>query len=203
LGYTQKDSGGFRQRKDGQGRLTLEYYCISPSFADWAAMGEMIKDQWVAIGLDVKINALGPDLAVQVTDPQIWGYSMGSSDPFLDSGLVFPSNNLYLIGNKYANWFNNGPGPDAEEPFPELKEIMELWRRGYGASEEDRIATGKEIWTKASDIVLQIGVVGGGFTIYGFHLASNKLANIPQRVIGAQYLGYPRQGAPQTYYFTS
>ena len=54
---------GVRQRRDGKGRLWLDYTAPTPSFADWVAMGEMIMGHWQKIGIELTVQGVLGSLA--------------------------------------------------------------------------------------------------------------------------------------------
>ena len=47
---------------------------------------------------------------------------------------------------------------------------MDLWRKGFAATEAERVRIGKEWWQRAADQCLQIGVVSRSLSQYGIHL---------------------------------
>jgi peptide/nickel transport system substrate-binding protein len=197
-----KDASGFRLRKDGKTRLRIEYLCVVGSFADFAAMGEMMKTHLAKIGVDMNVSGLATNLysaRLAANQFNVIGFSVGTEDLFLSPGRAFPSTAPEL-GSDYALWFQTG-GAKGVEPFKDLKDLMDLWNRAYAAPEADRIKMGKDWWTKAVDIQLQIGVIGADLAVYGFHYAKNTLGNVPQRVINAATMNSPRQALPQTFYY--
>ena len=197
LGYTQKDASGYRQRKDGKGRLLLQYLCVTGSFADFTAMGEMLKQQWAKIGIDLQVTGLQTQLysaRLLVGDFHFVGFSIGSAELFLAPTFAFQTS------NPYNDWFNSA-GSKGTEPFAELKNLMALWQKGYTQTEVERVATGKQWFTQAADIALQIGIIGADLASYGVRLAKTNVENVPGRTISTAVIGSPRQSLPQTYFF--
>jgi len=82
-----------------------------------------------------------------------------------------------------------------------LKEGMDLYRQGLQASEADRIRIGKELYKLHSDQVWTIGVVGFGLSSYGLYLASNKLRNVPGRILNTNHQKSPSNALPMTFFY--
>jgi peptide/nickel transport system substrate-binding protein len=206
LGYTARDAEGFRRRKDGR-RLVLE--CRSTaSFADFGAITKEIASQWTRIGIQLDARAItSGDLTDRalLNGLQLSGHTVGSEDLFLVPDVAFPfvtNNYPAMLGLPYARWFHSN-GREGMEPFPELKELMALWRRGYAAATDDeRIAIGKQWWTRAADLCLQIGIVKADLVIYGAYAASTKLRNVPRRVVNALPPTNMLNAMPFTFFYT-
>ena len=64
LGLTEKDAEGFRMRTDGKGRLIVEMQTYL-SFMNFTELGEMVKEHWRDIGIDVDVRQLERSLAAQ------------------------------------------------------------------------------------------------------------------------------------------
>jgi peptide/nickel transport system substrate-binding protein len=190
LGYAERDKDGFRLRKDGQGRVKLQ--CRSTaSFADFGAITAEIAKQWRGIGIELDARAIASDDLTEralLNGLQLSGHTVGSEDLFLLPDVAFPyvtNNYPAMLGRPYAQWFHSN-GAAGTEPFPDLKELMQLWRRGYAApTERERIAIGKQWWLRAADLCLQIGIVKGDLVNYGAYIANEKLMNVPRRVVNA------------------
>jgi peptide/nickel transport system substrate-binding protein len=201
LGLT-KESDGYRRRRDGKGRLRLNYTSPTPSHADYVAMGEMLKEQWREIGIDLDVEGVTGTLIVQkalANQLQLAGHIVGDIDLFTGPDACFPSTTTSFPatnGILYARWFRSN-GADGEEPFDDLKELMELWREGFEASEEERVEIGKRWWQQAVDVCLQIGCISQTLAGDGIHLARANMGNIPGR------RSMPLESMPFTYYFMS
>jgi len=78
---------------------------------------------------------------------------------------------------------------------------MAMWTKGYTQPNTDRIATGKQWFSQAADIALQIGIVGADLASYGVRQAKTNIENIPGRTISTAVIGSPRHSLPQTYFF--
>jgi len=206
LGYAARDRDGFRLRKDGRGRLRLQ--CRSTaSFADFGAITLEVAKQWTKIGIDLDARAIASDDLTEralLNGLQLAGHTVGSEDLFLVPDLAFPyvtNNYPAMLGLPYARWFHSN-GAAGTEPFPELKELMQLWRRGYAAiTESERIELGKQWWTRAADLCLQIGIVKADLAIYGAYTANDKLVNVPARVVNALPPTNTLNALPLTFFY--
>ncbi len=208
IGLTERDADGFRLRPDGQGRIILDYQA-NRSFADFPAIGEMVKEHWADnIGIDVSVQEIAGNLLTERTrsgDLQLGGHQVGSDEPFLFPNTVLPVSTgefSGMIGLPYALWFATG-GAEGVEPFQEVKDIRALWEQGLSASTEERLEIGKEIWRQHVDNVLSVGVVGFGFLIYGIHYAKKDLGNVPKRIVNSLVMGSHNNVYPQTWYWKS
>jgi peptide/nickel transport system substrate-binding protein len=199
LGLEMGDDG-FRQRRDGKGHLRLRY-----SGAVTGA-GEMIQRQWRRIGIDLDVQELGSTLLQQraaANQIQLFGHILYVSDLFTLPYSAFPSDNYdfyEMNGVLYADWFIS-KGKKGLEPFPELKELMDLYNQGYIASTDDQVAIGKEFWRKYADTCLQIGCVAQTVAVLGIHLAKTNMGNIPERVENSADSEPMLNGWPQMFYY--
>jgi peptide/nickel transport system substrate-binding protein len=206
VGLQQKDAEGYRTRTDGKGRLRLDYTVSTGSFADFAVIGEMIREQWKKIGIDLAINSIQSTLLVQrarAGQLQLSGHIVGTEDIFITPSPVIPfdtTNYPGMIGIPYAQWLQSG-GRSGREPFAELKQAFDLWKKGYASPESGRNEAGRDIYKLAADQVFSIGVVGMGLVSYGIHLVKTNVGNVPERYISSNMTKAPAIALPQTFYF--
>jgi peptide/nickel transport system substrate-binding protein len=204
LGYTQKDTDGIRLRKDGKGKVALEFLAVN-RLADFPSIAEMIKQHWKKIGVDLRIDTVAAALAltrIPANAAQMTGNQTASEDVFLSPDTAVPGGRGFsaIMGAPYAQWWRSG-GKQGKEPFPTLKELMTLWDRGYAAAEKDRIEIGKQIHRLIVDQVFQIGLVGQGLSFYGIRLARTNLGNVPGRMVNAATIRTSANALPMTFYF--
>jgi peptide/nickel transport system substrate-binding protein len=208
IGLSAKDSDGYRMRPDGKGRIRLDYQALK-GFADFPAIGEMIKQHWKEIGIDLNVQAIEANLLVQrivANKVMLSGHQVGTDEPFVNpDGFVPTSTNTLagLIGIPYAKWFASGgkSGVEPPESVKQLKEAMQMYRDGLQASDEERNRLGKELFKLHADQVWSIGVVGFGLVVYGLFAANEKLRNVPSRVINTQQVKTPTNAFPMTFYY--
>jgi peptide/nickel transport system substrate-binding protein len=204
IGYTQKDADGYRVRKDGKGPVRLEFLAVN-RLADFPQLAEVIKNQWKKIGVDLLVQTTNATLAqerIQANSVQMTGNNLGSEDVFLFSDIVIPGGRGFsaIMGTPYANWMRTG-GAQGKEPFPALKQFMELWARGYASPEKERIEIGKEINRQFVDQVFGIGLIGQGLASYGVRYAKTSLGNVPGRIINANTVRTSMNAHPMTFYY--
>ena len=165
LGLTEKDSEGFRMRSDGKGRLVIEMQTYR-SFMDFTELGEMVKEHWRDIGIDVSVKELERSLAYQRTrgnEHQIHiEVTWGAEDMYGHGIVFFPSSSGSCFGPEYGAWFQSG-GELGKEPVGDLAplaRVYELYRKGMTLPDKARAEAGKELWRIVLDQVYGIGTVG-------------------------------------------
>ncbi len=187
LGYTQKDADGIRLRKDGKGKLQLQFMAVN-RLADFPAIAEQVKLMWRKIGVDLFVDTVTSALAQQripAGDAQMTGNQVASEEVFLASDATIGGQGYSrIMGLPYQQWIRSG-GKQGKEPFQGYKDLYALWDKGYGSGEADRIKIGKQVHQMVIDQVFQIGIAGQGLTNYGIRLEKNTLGNIPGRAINA------------------
>jgi peptide/nickel transport system substrate-binding protein len=204
IGLTQKDSEGFRLRKDGK-RLVLTFMAVD-RIVDQAQLGEVLKRFWKTIGVDLQVESASTNLAtqrIQANQAQMTVNNAGTEDPFLTPGNQTPIGGGFsaIMGVPYGAWINSG-GRQGKEPFAELKQANDLFNRGKTEAQtvEERITIGKELTMLVIDNVFQIGLVTADLSL-GIRIAKNTMGNIPARFPNSGVLLSPVTAMPQSYYF--
>ena len=203
LGLTQKDSAGFRLRKDGK-RLTLTFMAVD-RLIDQAQCAEQIKQSWAKIGVDTTVETVASALAQQripANQAQMTINNVGTEEPWLSPGFQTPIGGGFsaIMGPPFAQWINTG-GKQGTEPFKEMKDAIDLFNKGRTvATADERIQVGKDLTKLAVDNVFSIGIVSADLTA-GIRIAKNTMGNIPARFLNANVLLSPVTAMAQTYYF--
>ena len=206
LGYTKKDQEGYRLRADGKGRLRLEMVTVGGQFVPFTPVGEMIKQQWRKIGVDVDIKELERNLAFtrdSNNENQIITWANDGSEML----FLFPRHAIPVdaaeshMGMAYARWYASKGASGKKPDDPELLRAFDLFRASFGAKEEDRVNNGKEIWKILVDNVYSIGTVGQSPAFMGVRIVKNNMGNIPERQTNAQHVRTPYSSQPITFYF--
>jgi peptide/nickel transport system substrate-binding protein len=208
VGLTDKDGNGYRLRRDGKGRIRMDFQATA-GFADFPGIGEMVKRQWQAIGIDMNVQTVQANLLTGralANTLMLSAHQVGTDDPFLrpDTFLTTVTNNYPgMIGIPYAKWFASGgrKGTEPPESMQLLKTAMEMYRKGLTVKDDERIRIGKELYKMHADQVWSIGLVGFGISIYGVYLANNKLRNVPARVLNTTLMKTPANTFPMTFYY--
>jgi peptide/nickel transport system substrate-binding protein len=204
IGLTQKDSDGYRLRKDGKGRLQLTFAGVVRLGIDGAQFGEMVRRHWQKIGIDVFVDSIASSLAQQrlaANQLQMVVNTASTEDVYLFTGTLTPVTNGYtrIMGLPYAQWVNTG-GQQGKQPFPALKEAIDLLEKGKTQTDAERIETGKELFRRAIDNVFNIGVIVGDLNA-GVRIAKTVVGNVPERIVNSNVLLSPTNLYAQTMYF--
>ncbi len=206
VGLTKKDADGYRQRTDGKGRLRLEMVTIGGQFVPYTQVGEMIKQQWKKIGIDVDIKELERNLAFtrdNSNENQMLTWANDGSEML----FLFPRHALPVdaaeahMGMAFAKWYASKGAAGTKPDDPEMIKAFDLFRAAFGMKEEDRIKAGKEIWKIIVEQTWSIGTVGQSPAFMGVRLVKNNMGNVPERQTNAQHVRTPYSSQPITFYF--
>ena len=206
LGLDKKDSEGFRQRLDGKGRLRLELTTVGGQFIEYTKIGEMVKQQWRAIGIDLDVRELERNLAFtrdQNSENQLMTWATDGSEVLLLSPRhAIPIDAIESHqGAAYARWYSTNGAAGTKPEEPEMLQAFDLIRKAYASDEAGQIALAKEVWKIIVDQVWSIGTVGQSPAFMGVRLVKNNMGNVPQRQINAQHTRTPFTSQPSTFYF--
>jgi len=204
IGLTQKDSDGYRLRKDGKGRLRLAFTGVARLGVDGAQLGEMVKQHWQKIGIQLDVDNVASALAQQriaANQTQMVLNAVATEDVYLFTGTLTPGGGGFsaIIGVPYGQWLTSG-GKQGKEPFPALKQAMDLLEKGKTQSDPERTETAKELFRQHIDNVFTIGIVSADLN-QGVRIAKTTLGNVPARIVNSNLAQSPVNASPQTFYF--
>jgi peptide/nickel transport system substrate-binding protein len=208
LGLDQKDGEGYRLRTDGGGRLQLEMITVGGQFVPYTQVGEMIKQQWKEIGIDVVIQEMERNLAFGKTannEHQIitWAND-GSEMLYLFARHALPVDPAEChMGMAFAKWYASNGTQGTEPDDPEMLRAFELYREAFGLDEAGQIENAKEIWKIIVEQQWSIGTVGQSPAFMGVRIVKNNMGNIPERQVNAQHARTPCTSRPVTFFFKS
>jgi peptide/nickel transport system substrate-binding protein len=186
IGLDKKDAEGYRLRSDGKGRLRLVMTVAGAAHAPFEQFVEPVKQHWKDVGISLDIEIVERSLAMtrgaaNETQLSAWNND-GTEHPW-----SFPFHLVWLSistnapgGPEYARWFHSG-GKEGKEPTGRIREMMDLWVKGMGVSEEERLEIGKQLWKIAAEDVYIIGIVGPG-AASGVRAAKTTMGNLPARM---------------------
>ncbi len=206
VGLTKKDGDGYRLRPDGKGRVRLEMITVGGQFVPYTQVGEMIKQQWKKIGIDVDIKELERNLAFtrdNNNENQIITWANDGSEML----FLFPRHALPVdaaeahMGMAYAKWYASNGTAGTKPEDPEMLKAFDLFRGAFGMKEDDRVKAGKEIWKIIAEQTWSIGTVGQSPAFMGVRLVKNNMGNVPDRQTNAQHVRTPYSSMPITFYF--
>jgi peptide/nickel transport system substrate-binding protein len=204
-GLSAKDGEGFRLRQDGTGRLRMEITTVSGQFVQFTKIMEMVRQQWTKIGIDLIVQERERSLAEKTAgsnQTQLYAWlADGSEHPFTFPDHIFPFNSINdAAGILFAKWFQSG-GTQGKEPPPKIKAVMDLFKQGFSAPEEERIKLGKEMWKTVIEETHVIATVGLSPAAQGTRIVKNTMGNIPTRMYNSPDGKTPAISRTPTYYF--
>lgn len=197
VGLTLRDSAGLRLGADGK-PLSLKIDML-PMACSTSAL-ELVAQQWTAVGIKTEVNVLARQLFYQrkaalMHDVGAW-FGADEQDPLLDPRWFFPWKDESIQGIAYAAWFRSN-GKKGQEPPPEIKECMELYRQIEVSPNLERqrklfmniIALNREnLWV--------IGTIGQVPVLY---VVSDRFRNVPEVAISGWQFRGPANTAPECY----
>lgn len=186
IGLNKKDPEGYRLRSDGKGRLRLIMTVAGAAHAPFEQFVEPVKQHWKDVGIYLDIEVVERSLAItrgsaNETQLSAWNND-GSEHPWTFPFHIIPLGIATGTpgGPEYARWFHSG-GKEGKEPTGRMREMMDLWVKGMGLPEEERITLGKQIWKIAAEDVYIIGIIGPG-AASGVRVAKTTMGNLPARM---------------------
>ena len=204
IGLVNKDQQGFRLRTDGKERLQLELATLGSQFVQHTQISEMVREHWKQIGIEV---------FVKEHERSLWGTRAGANEGQLfawgndgtDSLFIFPSGwslcrQGHWVSSPYGAWFASS-GMRGKEPPAPMRQVMDLYKRGFTVPFEERVEIGKQIWRIHLDEVWHLGVVGQAGAVMGVRVVSNRMGNIPDRQANLNTYKPPALSRPQTFFF--
>jgi peptide/nickel transport system substrate-binding protein len=206
IGLTKKDSEGYRQRTDGKGRLRLEMITVGGQFVPYTQVGEMVKQQWKKIGIDVDVKELERNLAFtrdNASENQMITWANDGSEML----FLFPRHAMPVdaaeshMGMAYAKWYASKGTAGKKPEDPEMLRAFDLFRDAFGAKEADRVKNGKELWKIIVEQTWSIGTVGQSPAFMGVRIVKNNMGNVPERQVNAQHVRTPHSSMPITFFF--
>jgi peptide/nickel transport system substrate-binding protein len=198
LGLSKKDAQGFRLRPDGK-RLTVEILTKGGQFLEFTRMAEMIKEHWAKVGIETTVKEVERNLGYTMEGNNETQFSLWTNDGS-DDFFLWTASGLPTVFGGFLKWFNSF-GKDGTEPLPSIKKMTEIFWKGFGTPEKERIEMGKEFWKIYGDELIQIGVVGLGAASMGVRVYNVNLGNIPARQYDTPWVRNPSISRPQTFFW--
>jgi peptide/nickel transport system substrate-binding protein len=206
IGLSKKDAQGYRLRTDNGQKLTLEI--LGPTDPpDYAKKYEMLQQHWKKIGIDLRFNIVPYDQ---------WGVINATNEAMLNSYTNWGTERLWgestatgrnvtftyqdaEIGPAFGTWYATKGAKGIEPKDPLIKQVQELYTKGWTSTLEERNKLGQQIWKIAIEQQWGIGVVGG----FGYwpRLANNDLGNVPTAVCFASYCRFPAAARVETFFW--
>ncbi len=206
VGLTKKDGEGYRLRTDGKGRIRIELMTIGGQLTPDTQIAEMIKQQWVKIGIEAIARETERGLAFTKTanaehQIMLWSAS-GSENLYLFPRHVLPVDPAEChIGMPFARWYATNGQQGKKPDNPEMLRAFELYRSAAGKKEAERIKIAQEILKIIVEECWVIGTVGQSPARLGVRIVKKNMGNIPARQINAQHVRTPNVSHPATFFF--
>lgn len=206
IGLTKKDSEGYRVRTDNGERLRIQIDVAVTLSPTWPAQGEMIAQQWKAVGIALDVKVLERSLfftRVRNDQHQMTMFANGGSESlFLFTNPVLPNDpQSAQLGANIARWFISNGTAGLKPESSEMLRAFDLLRSASSQKVEERNKTAQEIWKIHVDQVLSIGIVGLSPAYMGVRVVSNKLENVPGRTCISQHCRTPWSGHPEQWFY--
>ncbi len=208
IGLSKKDAEGYRLRTDGKGRLRLEMLTRGGQFTPFTEIGEMIKEQWKKIGIQVDVKEVEQTLLYTRAANNEQQIVLKGGDG-VEQFVLTPRNALpadptdCFEGHPICRWYASG-GKEGKAPQdPDLLRALELFRSIPGKKEAERRKVGQEIFRILIDGQYNIGTVGLSPAQMGVRIVSRRMGNVPARQINAQHCRTPGSSHPATFFFRS
>lgn len=206
IGLSRKDREGYRLRTDNGERLRLQMDVAQTLSPTWPQQGEMVAQQWKAIGIYADVKLFERSLFYNRTrldqNQMVISSNGGSESLFLFTISVLPIDpSTSLNGVGHALWYTtNGAQGVAPTDAAQLK-AFELYRSATSKPEAERLEIAREIWRLAADQVWSIGLVGLSPAYMGTRVVNAKLENVPARTCTAQHCRTPWSGHPEQWFY--
>ncbi len=204
LGLKQRDSKGYRMRRDGAGRLVLEVQTIGAAFINFTGIAENVTEQWRRhLGIQAVVQELERSLSVtrhENNDVQVYVWSNdGSDNPWAHPFQVLP-NHVRSWAPLFGRWWQTG-GQKGREPTEPARRMVELYEQGKAVPEQERYALGQELLKIYADQAYVIGTVGVSPAMMGVWVVSNDLGNVPESVPFSTPAQTPGHALPEQFFF--
>jgi peptide/nickel transport system substrate-binding protein len=205
IGLTQRDSDGFRLRKDGK-RLSLLIDLGPQTTSNYTADEALIiADGWRKLGIEVTLHnwpSAEISLRRDVGKYEISPFGVAEMDLFTYPDWVFPTSDIYWH-SQVGKWYKTG-GKEGEAPTGTTKKLLDIYAR---------IINEKDI-NKAHQLVheaVKVHIAEGPFFIGtvgnlpALVIAKNNFRNVPpsDRILGPWAVAGPATSYPETFFFAA
>jgi peptide/nickel transport system substrate-binding protein len=182
-GYSKRDSRGFRLGPDGK-TIRIAFEVI----ADWVDQGELIANNWIAVGVDVHFSEIershhATQIFANEHDIVLWSGDGGTrGDLYLNPRIYFPTSPFESEhATRWALWNQNPNAPEAMEPPEDVKRQFKLYddfKAASTAEEQKRLMS--EILKITEE---QFHVMGILFPPPTITIAKHNFRNVPESLI--------------------
>jgi peptide/nickel transport system substrate-binding protein len=199
-GLGARDAQGRRLAQDGRPvEIGLTIRTDKPAMID--AM-DMARRDLAAVGVTARLEVIDRTLlrtrrATADFEVMVDDYSGATQDIFLGARWLLPLDAAAAYGVGWSQWY--AKRPNAVEPPASVRRQLALWEEiNATAAQEKRISLMREIIDIAADNFFDLGICQER-SWYG--IVSNRLRNVPDRMIGSFQQGHPKPAMPASFYF--
>lgn len=202
-GYTERDFQDYRLGPDGE-RISFRVDIAAGFNPFWNDAMELVRSYWRAVGIEVSLNTIDRTLfydrkEANEHDANVWTGDAGLTDAYMDPRWYLPFSTESNFGIAWANWYNDGVGPQQEPPEATLRQL-ELYDEFLAEADEDRRAElFGEILQIAKEEFYSIGTV---LPVGDYGIVKNTFHNVPESMPGAWVFPHPAPINPEQYYMT-
>ena len=207
IGLDKKDAEGYRLRTDNGQRLRLQMPTVGGSFVPFPKIGEMLTQQWKAIGIQLDAQEVERSLnerrrSANENQLELWAND-GSELLYGYPNHALPITGTVLMGPEIGKWFSSNGSQGMKPEDPQMLKALDLFRSGPGLEEAARIKQVQEIWKILAEEAYSIGTVGLSPAVMGVRIVKNNVGNSPSRQFNGQHGRTPTAMQPCTMYFKS
>jgi peptide/nickel transport system substrate-binding protein len=204
LGLTERDGEGFRTLSSGE-RLDIEIG-VSPVFANWPDIGQLIVEDWAEVGIrgHIEIRERTPHFAMRPNNElqsEIWNDDT-TGFPFTGQPKQdVRSDPATTIGPLYRVWYETN-GAEGLEPPDDIKRMVEIIDEAKVSGRDRQIELAQELFRLWADGVYEIGTVGLTPAVQGVLVVNDNLMNVPEVAGNDWPLRTPGDTRPEQYFYT-
>ena len=202
-GITKRDADGYRLSADGKRiSFTLDVETGSPIQIDAL---DLVKRYWKAVGIDMQPNPAENSIIfarLQANQGHGLAWVGGGGYDFLgllDPKWYFPHEYQSSFATAWGLYYQNPKDPNAEEPSPEAKKQMDLYRQVQQAPTlEKQLDLMKQLLAITRD---QFYVIGTNLEPDRVGIVKKNMHNVPKVVPNTSFYMNPGPLAPETFYY--
>jgi len=202
LGLDQKNDEGMRLLPDGQ-ELTISLAAV-PAFGPWVDVGELVASYWSDVGVNVALDVQERSLhyeRMRANELQVAIWNVGGAEhPFTYPYWTMPYADISRIGPLAGVWYQSA-GQNGVEPTGDLRRVLDLTEQAKGASAEEQVELGQEIFRLNADNVWTIGTVGLSPMVMGIVVVKNNFRNVPETAFNTVVAQTPGSARPEQFFF--
>lgn len=205
MGLTQRDSEGYRLRKDGQ-RLSLLYDLPPQTTANPDTDSALIvADGWRQLGIEVILKNWPTTmytLRQKLGQYVVSMHGEAEMDLFTYPDWVFPTTDTYWHG-KIGKWYKTG-GKQGEAPTGVMKQLLDIYAKIIHEKDREKAhrLVHEAVRLHTREGLFALGTVGNTPIIV---IAKNNFRNVPlePRIMGPWAPAGPATSYPETFYYAS